>query len=99
MKCNKGLEDSTINTDSIYYIFSEIKLRIIEYIGLETRYFDIRHLYGRRDRQTLDKRFIKAFENIHVNCANDKTLLFNIFRYKYLKFKYRSKKAIPIQRS
>ena len=90
MGCQKKLITKKLRINCICFFVSEIRLRFLEFMGIDPKYFDIRHLYSPTERRIMDLKYIELFEKFKINELDGNVPFFNTFRYKYLKFRYRA---------
>ena len=73
----------------IHFWLAELRLKIFEYLEIKPKYFDIRHLYGKRDRRIFDLQYIELLDMFKNNNPNTKIPFPVQYRLFYLKLKYR----------
>ena len=77
-----------LSINPINSLLLEARVRILEAVKAELRYFDQRHRYSPSDRRLLDLTFISAHEGDLGDDMRSDTPINNL-RYGYLRFRYR----------
>lgn len=77
-----------LSINPISSLLLEARVRILEAVKAELKYFDQRHRYSPSDRRLLDLTFISAHEGALGDDLRSDTPVNNV-RYAYLKFRYR----------
>lgn len=89
--CKKNIKKIYPYINYFYFWYAEIRLKVIEYLEIEPKYFDIRHLYNEQYRQILDHQFIELYNKLKKELPNEKFPISTNFRIYYLRLKYRFK--------
>lgn len=77
-----------LSINPISSLLLEARVRILEAVKAELKYFDQRHRYSPSDRRLLDLTFISAHEGALGDDLRSDTPINNL-RYAYLNFRYR----------
>jgi hypothetical protein len=75
--------------DPLSYLVLEARRRLLEYVGIECKYFDNRHLFSLTDRRLLDIYFVHELTQVKESDADFIVRKSDAIWHKYLSLVYR----------